>query len=174
MKLLIRKVFGLRYDVPIKFYILDFLFRKILRQNSDTTWAVHYTSTIHSPSKIKRGVHVYPGDSPGNYIQAYNGIEIGDYTNIGPNVGIISANHDLIDNSRLTKANPIQIGKYCWIGMNAVILPEVVLGDYTIVGANTVVTESFPGGYCVIAGNPALVVKHLDKEKCDHFIKNKA
>ena len=50
--------------------------------------------------------------------------------------------------------------------MNSIILPNVTLGDFTIVGAGSVVTKSFPEGYCVIAGNPAKIIKQLDKEKC--------
>ena len=50
--------------------------------------------------------------------------------------------------------------------MNAVILPDVVLGDFTIVGAGAIVTHSFPDGYCIIAGNPANVIKNLSKDKC--------
>lgn len=123
---------------------------------------MHHTSTVIHPEKIKRGINVFPGDSPGNYIQAKNGIEIGDYTNIGPNVGIISANHGFFDNSQHSNAQPIIIGKHCWIGMGAVILPEVELGDYTIVGANAVVTKSFKEGNCIIAGNPAKVIRYLD------------
>ncbi len=45
--------------------------------------------------------------------------------------------------------------------MNSVILPGVQLGDYTVVGAGTVVTKSFPKGRCVIAGNPAKVIKEF-------------
>jgi acetyltransferase-like isoleucine patch superfamily enzyme len=161
MKLLIRKLFNMREDVGINFYITDFLFRKIFRQNSKVRWAIHHTSTVIHPEKIVRGKNVYPGDSPGNYIQAKNGIEIGDYTNIGPNVGIISANHNLFNNAKHDAAKPVKIGKHCWIGMSAMILPEVVLGDYTIVGANSVVTKSFPEGYCVIAGNPAKIIKQI-------------
>lgn len=148
------------------FYITDILFRKVLRQNSSVRWAIHHTSVVIHPEKIVRGKNVYPGDSPGSYIQAMNGIEIGDYTNLGPNVGLISANHDPIDNSKHVAAKPIRIGKRCWIGMNAVILPEVVLGDYTIVGANAVVTKSFPEGCMIIAGNPAQIVKQLNPADC--------
>jgi acetyltransferase-like isoleucine patch superfamily enzyme len=165
MKLLMRKLFNMRDDVGINFYITDFLFRKIFRQNSKVGWAIHHTSTVIHPEKITKGKNVYPGDSPGNYIQAKNGIEIGDYTNIGPNVGIISANHNLLNNASHDKAQPIKIGKHCWIGMNAMILPEVALGDYTIVGANAVVTKSFPEGYCVIAGNPAKIIKKISSSE---------
>ena len=169
MKRFLQNIFKLRKDVGLGFYMADFFFRKILRQNADTTWAVHYTSTIAVPGKIERGVNVFPGDSPGNFIDASNGIVIGDYTNIGPNVGIISINHNKIDNTKYEPASPIIIGKFCWIGMNAVILPGVVLGDFTIVGAGAVVTKSFTEGYQTIAGNPATIINQLDKNECSQF-----
>ena len=162
MKKIIRKIFNLRNDVGINFYIIDFIFRKIFRQNLTVKWAIHYTSVVIHPEKIKRGINVFPGDSSGNYIQAKNGIYIDDYTNIGPNVGIISANHNVLNNKNHDNSKPIRIGKHCWIGMGAVILPEVELGDYTIVGANAVVTKSFQEGYCVIAGNPAKIIKQFN------------
>jgi len=174
MKKLIQKIFGLRSDVGLNFYLADFFFRKLLHQNADTPWALHHTSRVIYPKNIKRGINVYPGDSPGNYIEASNGIFIDDYTNIGPNVGIISANHNLINNSIHDPAPPIRIGKFCWIGMNAIVLPGTVLGDFTIVAAGAVVTRSFTDGYSVIAGNPAVVIKQLDKKDCDEFKKTKS
>src|SRR5690606_16772911 len=123
----------------------------------------------HSPQLLSAGKGVYPGDSPGVYIDAQNGIEIGDYTNIGPHVGIISANHNFIDNTLHDKAPPIKIGKFCWFGFGAVVLPAVVLGDFTIVGAGSVVTKSFPEGHCVIGGNPAKIIKHLNRAECEQF-----
>ena len=173
MKRLLRKLFNLRTDVGINFYITSFFFKYILQKNKDIKWHIHYTSTVHHPDKIVRGKNVFPGDSPGNYIEASNGVFIGDYTNIGPNVGIISANHDLIDNSKHTTTCSIHIGKFCWIGMNAVILPGVELGDFCIVGAGAVVTKSFSEGYCVIAGNPAVLIKSLNKSECDRFRETK-
>jgi acetyltransferase-like isoleucine patch superfamily enzyme len=163
----------MRRDVGIGFYLTDFFFRKILRQNSGVKWAVHHTSTIHNADKITRGKNVYPGDSPGVYINAANGVRIGDYTNIGPNVGIISSNHDFVNNDVHVAAQAIEIGRFCWMGMGAVILPGVKLADFTIVGAGAIVTRSFPEGYCVIAGNPAKIIKYLNKEECDAFAKSK-
>jgi len=163
----IRKAFGLRRDMSFGFYLADFWFRRILRQNSGVPWAMHHTSTIHSPVRLTVGKGVFPGDSPGVYINANNGIHIGDFTNLGPNVGIVSSNHDFISNDTIVPAPPIHIGNFCWLGMGAVVLPGVRLGDFTIVGAGAIVTKSFEEGYCVIAGNPARLIKPLNKADCD-------
>ena len=168
-----RKIFGLRHDLPVSFYVIDFWFRRILRQNAGVTWAVHHTSTVHSPEKIVRGKWVFPGDSQNVYINAKNGISIGDYTNIGPSVGIISANHDFINNEAHSVTGSIVIGRHCWFGMGSVVLPGVVLGDFTIVGAGTIVTRNFEEGYCVLAGNPAKVIKQLNRSECDAFAQSK-
>ena len=126
-------------------------------------WPVHFTSTVHAPDRIKLGRRTYPGDSPGCYIQALNGIEIDDDTNLGPGVGLISANHDPLANDHWIEAPPIRLGKRCWLGMNAIVLPGVELGDNTIVGAGSIVTRSFPDGNCVIGGNPARLIRKLDE-----------
>jgi acetyltransferase-like isoleucine patch superfamily enzyme len=173
LKYSIRKWLGLRADLSWGYYATDFLFRKILRQNAGVTWCIHHTTTIHSPDKIKRGIDVYPGVSPGIYINAMNGLEIGDFSNIGPQVGIMTANHDLIDNEKHIPSNPVIIGRFCWIGKSVNIMPGIVLGDFTIVGAGAIVTKSFPEGYCVLAGNPARIIKYLDKKECNDFAKRK-
>ena len=128
-------------------------------------WPIHPTSIVGNFQNIYCGIETNPGYSPGNYIQAFGKIFIDDYTQIGPNVGIISSNHDLYNNSSHI-INEVRIGKYCWIGMNSVVLPGVVMGDFTIVGAGSVVTKSFPDGFCVIGGNPAKLIKKIEKEKC--------
>jgi len=169
----IKDLFSMRRGMSVGYYLTDLLFRRILRQNAAVKWAVHHTATIHNPEKIVRGKEVYPGDSPGVYINALNGVSIGDYTNIGPNVGIISANHDFVNNEAHAETAPINIGSYCWLGMGAVVLPGVTLADFTIVGAGAIVTKSFPEGYCVIAGNPARIIKYLNREECDAFAKTR-
>ena len=99
--------------------------------------------------------------SGGCYIQGCEGIHIGEGTIWSFNVSIISQGHDLDDFSKIPETNPIKIGKNCWIGANSSILPGVVLGNNTIVGANTVVTKSFKDGAVVIAGTPAKIIRKL-------------
>jgi acetyltransferase-like isoleucine patch superfamily enzyme len=143
-------------------------YQKVLGINKYAYWPIHFTSRVGCFQNVYAGIDVSPGWSPGCYIQGGGKTYIGDYTQIAPNVGIISANHELYD-SRKSVVKDVHIGKYCWIGMGAIILPGVNLGDFTIVGAGSIVTKSFPDGYCVIAGNPAKLIKLIDQEMCVPF-----
>lgn len=141
---------------------LCFFFQKILRINSHVGWPVDFHVKVSSNPE---NIQFNPEDmhnffSPGVYFQALGGkIIIGDGCYIGPNVGLITQNHDLNNLVLPGKKGDVILGKNCWIGMNSVLLPGVVLGEHTIVAAGSVVTKSYINGSCVIAGNPAKVIK---------------
>ena len=98
---------------------------------------------------------------PGCYFQNYRGkITIGENVWIAQNVGLITENHDPYNPEKHLEPKDIVIGDGCWIGMNAVVLPGVKLGNGTIVGAGSIVTHSFEGD-CIIVGNPARLLKKL-------------
>jgi acetyltransferase-like isoleucine patch superfamily enzyme len=148
-------IFG--YNVNLRKYCYWFLFG-----NRKIYWPLGSGSHA-SPHNVFIGKCSKPG-SGGCYLQGRGKLFIGDYAMMGPNISIISGNHGIYNLEELIKKETI-IGDYCWIASNSCILAGVVLGKHTIVGAGSVVTKSFPEGYCVIAGNPAKVVKYLDKEK---------
>lgn len=84
-------------------------------------------------------------------------VTIGDRTQIGPGVQILTADHPREAAAReagLEFARPIAIGRNVWIGGGALILPGVTVGDDAIVGAGAVVTRDVPAGATVV-GNPA-------------------
>lgn len=142
------------------------ILQKIIGFNRSIPWPVHFTSSVSGSKNIIREEGAsFPGYSPNCYIQAASKIYIGSKTRIGPSVKLISQNHDIYNIDSHLESEPIRIGKNCWLSANVVILPEVELGDYTIVGAGSVVTKSFKEGYCVIGGVPAKIIKYLDKEK---------
>ena len=88
-------------------------------------------------------------------------VTIGDKTQIGPGVQILTADHprDLAKrNAGLEYGRPIHIGRNVWIGGGALILPGVTIGDDAIVGAGSVVTRDVPRGATVL-GNPARLRK---------------
>ncbi len=72
-----------------------------------------------------------------------------------------------IHQQAITEGGRIRIGEGSWIGQGAVIVctrGELVLGRNCVVGANAVVTRSFPS-HSVIFGIPAFVIRHYDGAK---------
>lgn len=139
------------------------IFRLSGRCSRGGYYPIHPTCTIANIRKIYVGINSTVA-RPGCYLQGAGTIRFGDYVQLAPNVGILSANHDLYDQSKYNVA-PIVIGDYSWIGMNSVVTAGVMLGPRTIVAAGAVVTKSFPEGFCILAGVPAKVVKYLDRDK---------
>jgi acetyltransferase-like isoleucine patch superfamily enzyme len=136
-------------------------FQNILGFNRGVPWPMNPRSTISNPRNISFDVDdLDKFQSNGCYFQnASAHIATGEGNYISPNVGIITANHDPSDPKQHLAGRPVTIGRECWIGMNAVLLPGTELGDHTTVGANTVVTKSFPEGHCTLAGVAARLVR---------------
>jgi maltose O-acetyltransferase len=86
-------------------------------------------------------------------------VTIGDKTQIGPGVQILTADHPRDAAGRasgLEFGRPVHIGRNVWIGGGAIILPGVTIGDDALIGAGSVVTRDVPAGATVF-GNPARV-----------------
>ena len=161
----IRKAIEETKDTQAPITLSGWFLQKVLGVNREAYWPTHFTSKVGCVHNILAGIQSAPGLSPGCYIQGLGKIHIGDYTMIAANVGIISANHDVHDHRRHSLGE-VRIGRYCWIGVNSSILPGAHLGDFTVVGAGSVVNKPFPEGYCVIAGSPARVIRQLDRGDC--------
>jgi len=147
------------YSVKLLFW---YAFKqKILGYNRKVKWPVHFTSQVKCSEKIQRGTK-YPGFAKGCYIDGRNGIILEENVLTGPGVSIISQNHDVNDFNSYINGKPIVIKKNSWLSAHCIILPEVELGEHTIVAAGAVVTKSFPEGNQILAGNPAKVIKKLD------------
>lgn len=149
---------------PIKLLLSIFWMQKILGFNRRIPWPVHFTSQIKFFEKIECG-NESPGFSIGCYLDARNGIILEKNVHLGPKVTIISMDHNLSDFFHFKIEKPIIIHKNSLLLSNCIILPEVELGEHTIVAAGAVVTKSFPEGNQILAGNPARVIKKLEEYK---------
>ena len=113
----------------------------------------------------------------GALVMAEEKIDIGSHCLISWNVGIADSDfHPLDPAQRLIDAQavapffkdrpprpklktmPVKICDNVWIGMNAVVLKGVTIGENSVVAAGSVVTKSVPPN-TVVAGNPAVAVK---------------
>ena len=146
-------------EQPDELTLLKFaFFQKVLGINRSIPWPVHFTSIVLLWKNINLGKNVTPGSSSGCYIQAANGITFGANVWIGPNVVIVSANHDVDDYQKHVKSIPIEIGNNVWISANSVILPGVKIGSNVIIGAGSVVNHDIPDN-CIAVGNPCVVTR---------------
>lgn len=87
-----------------------------------------------------------------------SGIHIGENTLIASGTVILTHDHCKRDNNNQPFITDTWIGKNCFIAINSIILPGVIIGDEVIVGAGSVVTKNVPSN-CIVAGNPAKVIR---------------
>ena len=116
----------------------------------------------------------------GAIVMAEELVEIGSHCLISWGVGIADSDFHplepaqrLIDSQALApffkdrpprpklKTAPVKIGDNVWIGMNAVVLKGVTIGENSVVAAGAVVTKSIPPN-TIVAGNPATAVKKFE------------
>ena len=104
------------------------------------------------------------------YLSCVDGITIGDGVLCGRDVFITDNSHGETSATaihvspierELTSKGPVIIEKNVWIGRQVTILSGVTIGENSIIGANSVVNIDIPAN-CVVAGNPARIVKRLD------------
>ena len=87
-------------------------------------------------------------------------VEIEDNVLIGPEVKIVTVDHDLHDRHRLFHFGKVTIKENAWICIGAIICPGVTIGKNAVVAAGAVVTKDVPDNV-VVAGNPARIIKKI-------------
>ena len=87
-------------------------------------------------------------------------IIIEDNVQIGPNVMLVTTNHDF-NHREIVLHQPIVIKKNAWIGGRSMILPGVTIGENAVVAGGAVVTKDVEPN-TIVGGNPAKVIKRLD------------
>lgn len=102
-------------------------------------------------------------------------IYVGDCTMFAPNVTVATAGHPILPSLR-EKARqfnmPVHIGKNCWIGAGALIMPGVSIGDNTVIGAGSVVTGDIPPNV-VAVGNPCRVMREISEHDKEFYYKDR-
>ena len=87
-------------------------------------------------------------------------VVIEDNVLIGPDVKIVTVNHDLRDRHNLLHFGKVTVKENAWICIGAVICPGVTIGRNAVVAAGAVVTKDVPDNV-MVGGNPARIIKEL-------------
>lgn len=102
-------------------------------------------------------------------------IYVGDYTMFGPNVTLATAGHPILPELR-EKAYQynmsIYIGRNCWLGAGVCVMPGVTIGDNTVIGAGSVVTNDIPAN-SVAYGTPCRVIREISEHDREYYFKNR-
>ncbi len=103
-----------------------------------------YCLSIGEDSHINRGC----------IFDARGGIKIGNSVSISYNVSMMTGSHDCYESDFPGQYLPIEIGNYVWIGIGAIILNNVKIGDGAVIAAGSVVTKDVMP-YSIVGGIPA-------------------
>lgn len=98
------------------------------------------------------------------FICEYSFLEEGCW--IGPRVVLTNTLHPLCPKAKQCLKGPT-IKKAAKIGANATILPELIVGENSLIGAGSVVVKNVPQN-AVVAGNPARIIKDITSLKCQY------
>ncbi|MBR2986627.1 MAG: sugar O-acetyltransferase [Clostridia bacterium] len=102
-------------------------------------------------------------------------IYVGDYTMFAPGVIVATAAHPILPELRERAAQynmPVRIGRNCWIGAGAILMPGVTVGDNTVIGAGSLVTRDIPSGV-VAYGSPCRVIREISEHDREYYYKDK-
>lgn len=101
-------------------------------------------------------------------------ITIGNNVAVGANTTIVDTDfHPLnpierLSNPAIAKTAPVTIEDRAFVGMNCLILKGVTIGQDSIVGAGSVVSQDVPP-HVIVAGNPARVIRDLPNDEAHRF-----
>lgn len=111
-------------------------------------------------------------------IALHDEVQIGERVCINDGVEILTASHDVNDPQWKHVKGKIIIEDYVWIGTGAMILPGVVLGRGSVIGARAVVSKAVASN-AIVVGNPAKAISRircheLDYNPCEFLAANRA
>jgi acetyltransferase-like isoleucine patch superfamily enzyme len=110
---------------------------------------------VSHPWRLKVGRNTIVG--PGTLLDARGTITLGDNVNISSDTRVQTAKHEVQDPQFTASFAPVTIEDRVWVGLSAVILGGVTIGEGAVVAAGSVVTRDVPP-YTIAAGVPARVI----------------
>jgi putative colanic acid biosynthesis acetyltransferase WcaF len=132
-----------------------FLLRLFGAELADTV-NISRTTIIDLPWNLKMGHLSSLGDN--SWVYCLDKIDIGEKCCIGKDVYLLTGSHTVHSPQFDLTTKPIKINDCCWLATGSYILPGIVLGKFSVIGAMSVVTKNTEDND-IVAGNPAKFIK---------------
>lgn len=97
------------------------------------------------------------------YIDGRGGVQIGNNVNVSFQCCLLSLSHDPNDPGFSASGGPVIVKDHAWLGLRAVVMPGVTIGEGAVVAAGSVVTASVPD-YAIVGGVPARIIGERSRE----------
>ena len=149
------------------------LLRRMFAEIGDGCWIEPPLYSNFGGSHVHFGKNVYA--NYGLTLVDDTHIYVGDYTMFGPHVTVATAGHPILPELREQGYQynaPVRIGRCCWIGAGAILLPGVSVGDNTVIGAGSVVTRDVPANV-VAVGNPCRVLREIGPHDREYYFRDR-
>jgi len=116
---------------------------------------VHSRARIQIPWKLRLAHRACLGDRANAY--TLGEITIGEGATIAQEAYLCTGTHDFASPVLPLQTTPIVIGANAFVGVRAIVLPGIIIGERAVIGAGAVVTKNVSAN-SIVAGNPARVI----------------
>jgi acetyltransferase-like isoleucine patch superfamily enzyme len=150
---------------PVEGEVLEALDEGRLRLGEGTLLEPGCWLTLDPRARIEIGAGCFLNRN--TMVAALQRVEIGDHVMFANNCFVSDADHrhddpDLpVTWQGFTSKGPVSIGSNCWFGVGCVVTSGVTIGERSVIGANSVVTQDLPSGV-IAAGAPAKVIREIE------------
>jgi acetyltransferase-like isoleucine patch superfamily enzyme len=154
----------------VPFWFIRKFYYKLLGIDIGQRTVIDMEQYLVCPAGLKIGQHTHI--NRGCMIDSRGGITIGNNVSISHKVSLVSASHDIKSSTFDYLSAPIFIHDNAWIGLNAIILKGVTIGEGAVIAAGSVVTSNVLP-YSIVAGIPAKELGKRNKElnyDCTNFL----
>jgi acetyltransferase-like isoleucine patch superfamily enzyme len=126
---------------------------------------VNLFGSAKNPIFIGEGTYI----GPYCFLEGFNGeVHIGEHVSFAQRITLLSGSapngSEKMQRIFPILKGPVSIGNHTWVGAHCVIMPNVKIGNFCVIAANSFVNQSFPD-YSVIGGTPAKLIRVLTEEE---------
>lgn len=129
-----------------------FLYRQIFHVSIGTASSIHRCCRFYRPSGVTIGAHSVVNRNV--LLDGRTGLHIGNNVSVSEGAAILTLEHDPNSPTFDLRGAPVVIGDRVFVGVGAILLPGISVGEGAVIAAGAVVTHNVEP-YAIVGGAPA-------------------